>query len=150
MLVKSYFAAANGYSGFRSYFSDIFKSENFRRIFVLKGGPGTGKGSLMKRIAEESLRNEVDHDKIYCSSDPNSLDGVIIHTEGGDCAIVDGTAPHERDAIIPGAIDTIINIGENFNNNILRERRDEILRHTKDKKDAYMNAYGSTRYSPGA
>ena len=141
MLVKNYFAAANGYNGFRSYFGEIFKSEKFKRIYVLKGGPGTGKSSLMKRIAKESLKHGANHDKIYCSSDPRSLDGVIVHTQSGDCAIIDGTAPHERDAIIPGAIDTIINIGDNFNNAILRERRNEILRHTKDKKDAYINAY---------
>ena len=141
MFVRNYFAAANGYSGFRSYFRDVFGSNNFKRVYVLKGGPGTGKSTLMKRISAESRKNELDYDNIYCSSDPKSLDGVIVHTEKGDYAIIDGTAPHERDAVIPGAIDVLINLGDNFNNEFLSEHRKEILKHTKAKKDSYINAY---------
>ena len=134
MLIKNYFAAANGFSGFRSYFGEIFKSEKFKQVYVLKGGPGTGKSSLMKRIADTALKREIDHDKIFCSSDPSSLDGVIVHTDSGDYALIDGTAPHERDAIIPGAIDVLINIGENFDKMALVKRRDEILKLNSKKK----------------
>ncbi len=145
MKIRNYFAAANGYTGFRSYFDRIFKSEDFERIFVLKGGPGTGKSTLMKRIAKKASLLGCDHDKIFCSSDPNSLDGVIVYSERGRFAILDGTAPHERDATIPGAIDTIINLGEGFNVSALSESRKEILGLNTLKKNAYKRAYDALR-----
>ena len=141
MLTKNYFASANGYGGFKSYFGEIFKSESFEHIYILKGGPGTGKSSLMKQVAALAYDRGLDHDKIYCSSDPTSLDGVIIHTERGDYSIIDGTAPHERDAILPGVIDTLVNIGENLDEKLLRERRDEILTLNAQKKASYKSAY---------
>ena len=141
MLTRNYFASANGYGGFKSYFGEIFKSERFERIYILKGGPGTGKSSMMKQLASLAYDGGLDHEKIYCSSDPASLDGVIIHTEHGDYAVIDGTAPHERDAVVPGAIDTLINIGANLDERLLRQRRDEILTLGVQKKGAYKSAY---------
>ena len=141
MLKRSYFAAANGYTGFRSYFDNIFNSESFRRIFVLKGGPGTGKSTLMKYVANAAISADLDCDRIFCSSDPDSLDGVIIYTPNGKYAVIDGTAPHQRDAAIPGAIDSIINLGDNFNIPLLESRRNEILHLCKKKKAAYGEAY---------
>ena len=141
MLKRSYFAAANGYTGFRSYFDNIFNSERFKRIFVLKGGPGTGKSTLMKRIVDFATSADLDCDMIYCSSDPDSLDGVIVYTKRGKYAVIDGTAPHQRDAVIPGAIDIIVNLGDNFDITLLESRRDEILSLDKMKKGAYTIAY---------
>lgn len=145
MLKRSYFAAANGYTGFRSYFDNIFVSEGFKRIFVLKGGPGTGKSTLMKRVADFTASEELDCDTIFCSSDPDSLDGVIVHTTRGKYAVIDGTAPHQRDAVVPGAIDVIINLGDNFNIPLLETRRDEILSLNAKKKRAYSDAYSYLR-----
>ena len=34
----SFFAAANGYSGFRSYFDKIFNPKDYDAIYILKGG----------------------------------------------------------------------------------------------------------------
>jgi len=141
MKSKSYFAAANGYSGFRSYFDNVFPSEEFRRIFVLKGGPGTGKSTLMRRVVNASLSAGSECDMIHCSSDPDSLDGVIVYTKSGKYAVIDGTAPHERDAVIPGAIDSILNLGEGFDISGLKMRREEIVSLNRNKKIAYSEAY---------
>lgn len=134
-----YFAARNGYDGFKSYFGEIFDSKDFSRIYVIKGGPGTGKSSMMKRL----LKNFSDYSReaIYCSSDPASLDGVIIESGGKKVALLDGTAPHERDAVIPGAIDEIINLGENWDKNWLYAERARILELNNEKKAAYSTAY---------
>ena len=45
---REFFASANGYTGFRSYFDEIFDSRDYTAIYVLKGGPGTGKSTLLK------------------------------------------------------------------------------------------------------
>lgn len=135
----STFAAANGYSGFRSYFHEVFASENFSKIYVIKGGPGTGKSSFMKRLLREY--SEYAEEAIYCSSDPNSLDGVILSGDGGRVALLDGTAPHIRDAEVPGAIDEIMNLGEFWDSRWLCAKRERILSLTDEKKKAYKTAY---------
>lgn len=140
-IFNSYFGAANGFSGFRSYFNEIFLPKDFIRIYVLKGGPGTGKSSLMKKVASYFKNNGFEVDKIYCSSDPNSLDGVIIYKENKKIAIIDGTAPHETDAKMPGAIDEIINLGNTWDRNRLVEKRKEIEELNEKKRLSYQKAY---------
>lgn len=139
--IPTYFAAANSYNGFISYFDRVFDSREYDRIFVLKGGPGTGKSSLMRRVSEYLNQNDFYTEEILCSSDPASLDGVIGVKNGHKFAIIDGTAPHERDAVIPGAIDEIINLGNSWDERWLVGKKAEILNLTKEKKKAYETAY---------
>ena len=138
--ITSYFAAANGYTGFRSYFGSIFDRKNFTRVFIIKGGPGTGKSTLMKKVLRE-FENKSITESVYCSSDPNSLDGAIIEANNKRIAIIDGTAPHEEDTRFPGAVDEIVNLGEAWNEKALEERRKEIFELTVSKKKAYQSAY---------
>ncbi len=144
---ERYFAAANGYGGFRSYFRDVFNRTDYTRLYVLKGGSGTGKSTLMKKISclasEKKLRNEA----IFCSSDPESLDGIIIYSQNKKFAIIDGTSPHEEDARYPGAIDEIINLGEFWNKSPLIESREKIVNLTEEKQFFYSNAYSNLNIS---
>ena len=141
MILNKYFLAANGYSGFRSYFDYVFKSENFKKIYVLKGGPGTGKSSLMRKIGESLAPEAESVEEIYCSSDTNSLDGIIISKKGEKIAIMDGTAPHERDAKVPGAIDEIVDLSRGWDKRLLLAQREKILELNKEKASAYKTAY---------
>ena len=136
----TYFAASNGYGGFKSYFSEIFESSEFARIYVLKGGPGTGKSTLMRKV-KSAFSGVASTDSILCSSDISSLDGVIIERNGVRCAVIDGTAPHERDAVIPGAVDEIGNLGQGWSGAALTAMRNEILDLCGKKKRYYALAY---------
>lgn len=138
---EQYFLAANGYSGFRSYFETEFNSENYARIYVLKGGPGTGKSSLMKKISSTAETFADKTEEILCSSDPKSLDGVILSKNGKKIAILDGTNPHERDAVIPGAVDELVDLGKGWDKRFLISQRESILDINKQKKFAYKTAY---------
>lgn len=144
---NTYFAAANGYGGFRSYFDLIFKSESYEKIFVLKGGPGTGKSSLIASVLKHFYELGCNTDAILCSSDTDSLDGAIVERNGHRIALLDGTAPHERDTRVPGAIDVLINLGENWNENELEKKRGEILILREKKQKYYKNAYNYLRIS---
>ena len=137
---RGYFAAANGYTGFRSYFDEVFAPERYARIFVLKGGPGTGKSTLMQKFAAHFFAKGAEVDAVLCSSDSDSLDGVIL---GGKrrIAILDGTAPHTRDAQVPGAIDELVDLGCAWDSRRLSARREEILALQKQKKEQYQGAY---------
>lgn len=137
----SYFAAANGYDGFRSYFDRVFPSEAYDRIFVLKGGPGTGKNRLLRTLGDTFGDAGCGREDILCSSDPSSLDGLILTYGNHRVAFLDGTAPHERDAVVPGCIDELINLGGNWNTDALVRRRAEILTLNKRKKKSYEKGY---------
>ena len=135
-----FFASANGYDGFKSYFSNVFDRDKFDRIFILKGGPGTGKSSLMKRLLF-TIGDKASAEAIFCSSDSASLDGVIFESSKKKIAILDGTAPHTVDPLYPGAVDEIINLGDAWNRSLLKEKAEIIRKITNLKSTAYKEAY---------
>lgn len=110
--VRKIFPGANTSNGFYSYF-DYIIPEDVNRIFCLKGGPGVGKSSFMKKIANEFVEKGYDVELFPCSSDPGSLDAVVIKKL--KVVLLDGTAPHVVDPKIPGAIDEIVNFGDFWN-----------------------------------
>lgn len=139
MTSTRFFAAANTESGFTSLFDEIFSPKKLSRIYILKGGPGTGKSTLMKHIgfAAEAVGEQVEY--AYCSSDTDSLDGIILKERG--IAVLDGTAPHTTDPLYPGAVERIVNLGDAFDTAGL-EKESEILRLLAEKKHrSYRCAY---------
>ncbi|MBO7304036.1 MAG: hypothetical protein J6V09_02305 [Clostridia bacterium] len=140
-LFNAYFASANGFEGFRSNFRTVFNPKEYERICVLKGGPGTGKSTLMKNVRAHFKELGFRVESVHCSSDRASLDGIIIIGGEKRAAIIDGTAPHETDARIPGAIDKIINLGDFWREDELAFSRDEILTLNREKAAHYEAAY---------
>ena len=138
---EKYYAAANTYGGFKSYFNDVFNPSEYDKLYILKGGPGTGKSSLMKRFAKDLSVCGCRIEEIYCSSDPRSLDGIIATYNDKRIAIIDGTAPHESDAKIPGACDEIINLGIAWDSRWLSGERERIIGINKEKGQSYKSAY---------
>ena len=139
LYMKKFFAAANTENGFFSLFDEIFAPEKFRRIYILKGGPGTGKSTLMRKIADVAQSKGYDVEYICCSSDPDSLDGIIISEL---CvAILDGTAPHLTDPVYPGAVERIVDLGVAFDFGRLEEKRDELIPLIRAKKESYRMGY---------
>lgn len=136
-----YFAAANGYSGFRSYFGELFAPESYHRMYILKGGPGTGKSRLLKNVGRVFESRGCRTEWIFCSSDPASLDGVILYENGKGVALLDGTAPHERDTRLPGAVDSLVNLGDGWDEEALARRRPDITTLGEVKSQAYRKAY---------
>ncbi len=138
---ESFFAAANGFSGFISLFPSVFDPSEYKKIFILKGGPGTGKSTLLKGLISLGCESGYKCTAVYCSSDPHSLDGAIIEHRGGRIAVIDGTAPHTTDPEFPGAVEEIINLGDGFDTGILESRRNDILDLCITKKEAYRAGY---------
>ncbi|MBQ9070277.1 MAG: hypothetical protein IJY23_02890 [Clostridia bacterium] len=144
---NEYYASANSYVGFESYFGEIFNSSRFTKIFVLKGGPGTGKSTILKKIAKFAKNQKINFEIFRCSSDPASLDAVIIDDGKRRVAILDGTAPHERDAVIPGAVDELVNLGEAWDSEGLEKCKNKILKINFEKNKSYKNAYKNLGFS---
>lgn len=90
---QHYFLGANTPSGFVSRFDQLTDPEQFDRVYVLKGTPGNGKSTLLRRVAAAFEEKCGGIELIHCSFDPDSLDAVVL----GDwrCVVVDGTPPQE-------------------------------------------------------
>ncbi len=135
--VKHYFVCANSAYGFWNFFPETLDS--LKRVFILKGGPGTGKSTLMKRLGTYLWEKGEDVDYIHCSSDPTSLDGVLFC--GKKVAVVDGTAPHVIEPTAPGAKEEYLNLGVLWDSQKLIPHREEILRYKAWISHCYRDAY---------
>lgn len=117
---RALFPGAMGPEGFISCFNHLIPEPKLRRMLILKGGPGVGKSTFMRRI-HALLSSRGEKTTLYfCSGDPDSLDAVAAPESG--ILILDGTAPHIVDPIIPGARDSLINLGVCLNEAAMRPR----------------------------
>ncbi len=132
------FVGANTAEGFVSFYDTILTDEKIEKIYIIKGGPGTGKSRFMNDAARMAEKLSYSVERYYCSSDPDSLDAVVI---GGKYALLDGTAPHAVEASCAGAREEIINLGAFWDSDKLGESYDKIGELTKKKSENYKRAY---------
>lgn len=132
------FPGGNTAYGFYSFYDHII-GPDATRIFVIKGGPGVGKSTFMRKIGETLLEMGYDVEFHCCSSDNGSLDGVVIPAIG--IALLDGTAPHIVDPKNPGAVDEIIHLGDHWNEEGLRAHKREILALNREIGRLFKRAY---------
>lgn len=116
------FSGANTAVGFYSCFQEVFSDK--KRVFMMKGGPGVGKSSFMREIGKQLEKMSLDCCYFPCSGDPDSIDMVTAPKEG--FAILDATAPHSYDPVLPGAKETIISLGDFLNEGFLQKEKEAI------------------------
>ncbi|MDQ0859431.1 PRK06851 family protein [Bacillus sp. V2I10] len=68
-------------------------TEDIGKRYFIKGRAGSGKSTMLKKIAAAGEEKGYDVEIYHCGFDPNSLDMVILREKG--IAIFDSTAPHE-------------------------------------------------------
>ncbi|MFY0543532.1 PRK06851 family protein [Brevibacillus sp. H7] len=66
---------------------------NLEKRYFIKGRPGSGKSTMLKKLAAEAEQKGYDVEVYHCGFDPNSLDMLVIPERS--VAIFDSTAPHE-------------------------------------------------------
>lgn len=135
----TFFLGANAPTGFYSLYDELLPLDFAQRIFLLKGGAGCGKSTLMRRVAaaleEEGERVEY----IVCSGDPDSLDAIVAPDIGA--AIVDATAPHVREPQLPGVVESYIDLGRFYDHAALVPLRRDIAAATAGYRSHYGRAY---------
>ena len=130
---KKFFLAANSAEGFYSVFDKCYSAVDGWRAYIIKGGPGTGKSSLMRKLTKIAQEKNIPYELCPCSSDPSSLDAVIFPSLKK--VVLDGTAPHTVDPKYPAVCETIINTGEFWDLGKVWSKRDDIIKLT-DKNSA--------------
>lgn len=140
MNCRHMFPGGNTYKGFVNYFDGIFPDwEENNRLYILKGGPGVGKNTFMKRIGKLAEEKNYNVEYFHCASDNESLDAVRIPILG--LTILDGTAPHIIDPKYPGAQDNIWNLGVFLNESKLAEQKNEIITYCNENSFFYKLAF---------
>ena len=138
-----YFLGANAPGGFYSLYSQLMDPASAHRIYILKGGPGCGKSTLMRRVAAMAREVGQPTELILCSGDPDSLDAVILPDQ--KTAIVDGTSPHVVEPKYPGLVEQYVNMGRCYDSRGLQAVREGILSSMTGYKDCYQSAYRCLR-----
>jgi len=137
MTIKNYYPGGNTSVGFYSLYDEALNG--LERLYIFKGGPGTGKSSFMRKIGLEMADKGYDVEFLHCSSDNQSLDGVIFPEI--KLGFVDGTAPHIVDPKFPGVVDQIINLGEYWDSEKLEANGNKIIDLTKKISNNFNLAY---------
>lgn len=120
-----FFLGANTPQGFVSRYDQLGSPDEGWRQYLIKGGPGTGKSTLMKRAAAQLDRRCGPIQYIHCSSDVDSLDGFILPQL--KVAVCDATPPHVLEPRYPGAFENVVAITDCWDRELLFRRREEIL-----------------------
>ena len=133
-----YFLGANTARGFTSFYNEFIHTERGDTIWYIKGGPGNGKSSLMKSIAQEAVLRGETVEYAYCSGDPDSLDGIYLRKR--HTAYVDATSPHVQEPEEPGASGRYLDLSGCFHPG-LTEKREEIRRLFSLYREQYQRCY---------
>ncbi|MBO8170663.1 MAG: hypothetical protein H0Z33_02110 [Bacillaceae bacterium] len=135
--IRHLYAGAHTSVGFYGLYKSAFNGLD--RLFILKGGPGTGQSRLIQDIATDMNEQGMDIELYHNPSDQNALDGVIIYPLR--VGIVDGTAPQNIDPELPGVKDEIVNLGDCWNRKELISYR-ELIFHLYHKIESnFQSAY---------
>lgn len=135
--MEKYFLGSNTRSGFKGYYEET--TGEIGRVYLLKGGAGTGKSSLIKKVMKQGVERGFDCEAWHCSGDPNSLDGVYISAL--DVAVIDATSPHAVEPKMPSVKDDIINLLQCVSKDKIKGYRSVIEKLANSKKECYINGY---------
>ena len=134
--ITRYFPGGNTPEGFFSYYGEILDTHSAGKLAVIKGGPGTGKSTFLKKLAKTLISQGETVTYLHCSSDPNSLDGIFLPARNS--LVMDGTAPHITDVRYPGVCDILLNfcdfIGE-------VSEGETILSESRLAKNTFLEGY---------
>ncbi|UMZ73078.1 hypothetical protein [Natranaerofaba carboxydovora] len=132
-MTQKFFPGNNSARGFHSFFPDILYGYKYK--FIIKGGPGTGKSSYMKKIADH-LGQNYNKELYYCASDSTSLDAISFPEI--KTIFVDGTHPHVIDPNLPAAGEYIIDLARYLDSEKLIPKKSK-LEDIQDRVKSYYN-----------
>ena len=138
-VVPAYFLGANSPEGFYSLYSELISPKTAQAIYLLKGGPGCGKSTLMREVAQAAQQAGLAVEIIFCSGDPDSLDAVLLPELG--VALADATAPHVMEPKFPGVVERYVNLGDCYDTKGLQPLRQEIMACMTGYPECYSRAY---------
>ncbi|MDO5118140.1 MAG: hypothetical protein Q4D34_06600 [Eggerthellaceae bacterium] len=135
-MIERFFFGGVTPNGFATQLTQLVSGKEYYS-YILKGGPGTGKSHMMRAIAERFSKRE-NVTCFYCSSDPDSLDAVILHAS--KVIVVDGTPPHVSEPRFPGICQEIVYLGQCWDKAVLKESGENIIKASELNKSMMAGA----------
>jgi hypothetical protein len=142
--IRKMFPGGNTTKGYYFLFEYMIQPA-VNRVYIIKGGPGTGKSSLMNFISREMTGRGYEVEHHHCATDPDSLDGLVIPDLG--VALLDGTAPHAFDPKNPGIAEEIVNLAEYWDDTVIIPYKAEIMEISKRGNMHFQTAYSLLKQS---
>ncbi|MDD2362315.1 MAG: hypothetical protein PHH84_05085 [Oscillospiraceae bacterium] len=120
-----FFIGVNSSGGFTGFTDDLYEIEEGWKAFLIKGGPGSGKSELLKRVYRHVTAYGQEAYAFICALNPNSFDGLVFPDI--KVCVLDANAPHVIEPKCWGAVEQIVNLSTCINPTFIRERRAEII-----------------------
>lgn len=108
--------------GFATFIPDLL--EGLRKVFILKGAPGSGKSTLIRMLGQMLYEKGYDVEFWVSSLNPITPDGVYVAQL--DMAVVNGSLPQAIDPRYPGR-DEMIDLGGFWDKDLIETRTQEIV-----------------------
>lgn len=134
-----FFLGANSMNGFASVYEDFTSPDSGDFLYIIKGGPGCGKSSFMKKLGAAAREKGLDACYALCSGDPCSVDGVYFPAL--KTGFVDGTAPHVIETGLPGADSLYIDLSRFYDQYALFSLRARLAEKKAENSMYYARAY---------
>ncbi len=138
---SQFFMGACSCEGFVSHYDSLF--HEVKDLSIIKGGAGCGKSTFMKAVGKAAVERGLEVSYILCSSDPDSVDGVLIPELS--VGFVDGTAPHVLEPILCGGSANYLNFGEFYDREAMKPNEEAILSVQQKNKAQYEYVYSCLR-----
>lgn len=136
--LPTYFAGVLSPDGYCSHLDELYDPEDGWRAYLIKGGAGMGKSTLMKSAAAALAEKGRPVTLITCPSDPNSLDGVIFPDI--KACIMDATAPHIVNPQYPEACEVLVNVADHCDREKLAPSAERIKEYSRKLQTGYQRA----------
>ncbi len=133
-----FFLGSNTNEGFYSCFDQLYDPEEDWKAYIIKGGAGCGKSTLMRKLAGQLEDSGEKCLHVMCASDPHSYDAVIC--ENLKTVMVDGTAPHVIEPRYYGAVEEIVNMGEALDSDEMRKDAGKVRELFEENAHCYRKA----------
>ncbi|BBB89941.1 MAG TPA: hypothetical protein PKA28_07785 [Methylomusa anaerophila] len=140
--IRHLFSGGHTPDGFYSFYHSLIPIPG-NRIFIVKGGPGTGKAKFMRKMGEALAGEGSDVEYHHCSSNNNLLDGVVLPEL--QVAFIDGAIPYIFDMENTGGVDEIIYLGEFWDENNQLLNKDQVLAHNSEIRNSFRRAHRMLR-----
>ncbi len=138
---ETYFAGGNSPSGYKPLPGGIFRETDFEKLYILKGGPGTGKSTLIAEVGQRAAAGGARVVFYACGSDSGSFDGIVIEHGEHRIGVLDGTPPHAQEPLYPGVLGEYVNLGAFWDSGKLESRRREALSLAAEKAAFFADGW---------
>ena len=119
--------------GFSTFASEL--AEECGAVDYIKGGSGCGKSTFLRRIADEAAARGLEVWRFLCSSDPQSLDAVVLPSLGRGW--VDATAPHVLEPTLCAGREGYVDFGAFYDRAGIARVEPELRRRKRENAAQY-------------